>query len=122
MQETVMQARRLMKASRIDVTSAEQDLQDDEDGSMADPDGVLRTVELYRQQQQRQPASGQALFVLPDLIGPLTPPANIVVHEQRKNINKWRAYKMSLWHCDSLKNGFCIFAGVLFCQISPGTA
>ena len=58
-----VQARRLMKASRIDVTSAEQDLQDDEDGSMADPDGVLRTVELYRQQQrqqQQQQASGAA--------------------------------------------------------------
>ncbi len=86
MQDTVMQARRLMKASRIDVTSAEQDLQDDEDGSMADPDGVLRTVELYRQQQQQnqRPASGQAWLDPPSLDCPLTTLARRVVQNSVK--------------------------------------
>lgn len=52
-----------MKASRIDVASAEHDLLEDEDGSMTDPDGVLRAVELFRQQQrqQQQTASGEPL-------------------------------------------------------------
>ena len=49
-----------MKASRIDVASAEHDLLEDEDGSMTDPDGVLRAVELFRQQRrQQQAASGE---------------------------------------------------------------
>ena len=55
----VMQAQRLMKASRIDVASAEHDLQDDEDGLMSDPDGVLRAVELFRQQRREQQARDQ---------------------------------------------------------------
>ena len=54
-----LQARRLMKASRIEVTSVEQELGEEEDGTSADPDSMLRTVELYRQQQrQQQEAAG----------------------------------------------------------------
>lgn len=55
-----------MKASRIDVASAEHDLLEDEDGSMTDPDGVLRAVELFRQQQrqQQQQADSGALLTM----------------------------------------------------------